>query len=269
MGSAHGPGHLGKASEEGLDGLDGREPLGSLELRPVPPAGVSATRRCRLVPASLLSRPVSSSYSSSLPEDDYYDDNAKHPPPTEKALYRPLPLRPLSPPAPDYLPDRGDPALLYSSLPRKPRRSLSLSPPPAYTVAVTVNITPRASPHTTTAMASSSSPSSTSPLLPIGLVTFLLAVDAAVTLGLVSSMVVFLHGYGSGPFPVAGPDGQAFFLSGKPANLVVNQAHTANAAGGTALVLIGFGGVFGIWFERRSMKKVRLLLPSPSPRFEE
>ncbi|KAK3905348.1 hypothetical protein C8A05DRAFT_41679 [Staphylotrichum tortipilum] len=100
-------------------------------------------------------------------------------------------------------------------------------------------------------------------LLPIGLVTFLLAVDGAVTLGLVSTMVVFLHGYGGGPFPVAGPDGDPFLLSGKPANLVVNQGHTSNAAGGTALILVGFGGVFAIWLERRSMKK----WDRPSPFF--
>ncbi|KAK3297692.1 uncharacterized protein B0H64DRAFT_129935 [Chaetomium fimeti] len=92
-------------------------------------------------------------------------------------------------------------------------------------------------------------------LLPIGLCLFLLAVDAAITMGLVSSMVSFLHHNGRGPFAVAPADGSPFPLTGLPANLVVDQGHTANAAGGTALILIGFGGSIALWLERRSRKK--------------
>ncbi|KAK3304259.1 uncharacterized protein B0T15DRAFT_234411 [Chaetomium strumarium] len=92
-------------------------------------------------------------------------------------------------------------------------------------------------------------------LLPIGLTTFLLAVDAAVSLGLVSSMVAFLHHYGRGPCPVANPTGSYFLLAGEPANLVTNQGHTTNAAGGTALVLVAFGGMIALWLEKRSRKK--------------
>ncbi len=93
-------------------------------------------------------------------------------------------------------------------------------------------------------------------LVPIGLTTFFLGLDAAVSIGLVSTMVAFLHGYGAGPFPVAGTGGAPFLLAGKPANLVTNPGHLANAAGGTALVLVGFGGIAALWLERRSRKKV-------------
>lgn len=92
-------------------------------------------------------------------------------------------------------------------------------------------------------------------LLLIGLATFLLAVDAAISLGLVSSMVGFLHGYGAGPFAVAYPRGSTFLLAGEPATLVTDQGHTANGAGGTALVLVGFGGAIALWLERRSRNK--------------
>ncbi|EAQ86677.1 hypothetical protein CHGG_07930 [Chaetomium globosum CBS 148.51] len=92
-------------------------------------------------------------------------------------------------------------------------------------------------------------------LFPIGLCLFLLAVDAAITMGLVSNMVSFLHRNGRGPFAVAPADGSPFLLAGEPANLVVDQGHTANAAGGTALILVGFGGSIALWLERRVRKK--------------
>ena len=95
-------------------------------------------------------------------------------------------------------------------------------------------------------------------LLPIGLCLFLLAVDAAITIGLVSNMVSFLHRNGRGPFAVAPADGSPFLLAGEPANLVVNQGHTTNAAGGTALILVGLGGSIALWLERRARKKVSL-----------
>ena len=93
-------------------------------------------------------------------------------------------------------------------------------------------------------------------LLPIGLTTLILAIDGAVSLGLVSSMVAFLHSSGRGPFGVASPDGSPFPMAGEPANVVVNQGHTTNAAGGTALVLVGFGGILALWLERRERNKV-------------
>ncbi|KAL2134623.1 hypothetical protein VTI74DRAFT_11280 [Chaetomium olivicolor] len=93
-------------------------------------------------------------------------------------------------------------------------------------------------------------------LLPIGLLTFLLSVDAAISLGLVSSMVAFLHSHGRGPFLAtsSNPAGSTFLLYGEPANLATNHGHTTNGAGGTALVLVGFGGIVALWLERRSRK---------------
>jgi len=94
-------------------------------------------------------------------------------------------------------------------------------------------------------------------LLPISLTTIALAIDGAITLGLVSSMVAFLHSNGRGPLEVAYPAGSTFLLAGEPANLVTDQGHTANAAGGTALILVGVGGLIALLLERRSRKLTR------------
>lgn len=96
---------------------------------------------------------------------------------------------------------------------------------------------------------------------PIVLTTFLLGVDAVISLALVSSMVYFLHHYGRGPFIIAPPDAPRFLLAGEPANLVVNQGHTANAAGGTALILVGFGGILALSVEWHSREKVNPSTP--------
>ncbi|KAK0723155.1 hypothetical protein B0T26DRAFT_643240 [Lasiosphaeria miniovina] len=84
----------------------------------------------------------------------------------------------------------------------------------------------------------------------------LLAIDAAISLSLVSSMVSFLHHRGGAWFAVAYPPGSSFNLAGHPANLIVNQGHTSNGASGTALVLVGFGGVLALWLEHRSRTKL-------------
>ncbi|KAK4172542.1 hypothetical protein QBC36DRAFT_362453 [Triangularia setosa] len=79
-------------------------------------------------------------------------------------------------------------------------------------------------------------------------VTVLLTIDAIISLALVSSTVSFLHNYGKGPFEIGYPLGvSSFLLSGHPAGLVTDHGHTVNAAGGTALVLVGGGGVLGLW----------------------
>ncbi|KAK4251679.1 hypothetical protein C7999DRAFT_37409 [Corynascus novoguineensis] len=90
---------------------------------------------------------------------------------------------------------------------------------------------------------------------PIGLTLFLLAVDAAISMGLVSSMVSFLHHNGRGPFAVASPDASPFLLAGEPVNFVANHGHTTNAAGGTALIVVGLGGSIALWLERRERNK--------------
>ncbi|KAL2021148.1 hypothetical protein VTK56DRAFT_7454 [Thermocarpiscus australiensis] len=92
-------------------------------------------------------------------------------------------------------------------------------------------------------------------LRPIAITTLLLPIDAAISMGLVTSMVAFLHGYGAGPFEVADPAGSSFLLAGEPANLVTDHGHTTNGAGGTALVLVGFGGIIALLLERRSRRK--------------
>ncbi|KAL2261899.1 hypothetical protein VTK26DRAFT_3055 [Humicola hyalothermophila] len=94
-------------------------------------------------------------------------------------------------------------------------------------------------------------------LLPISLTTTFLSIDAAISLGLVSSMVAFLHSYGRGPFEIAADPtaGSSFLLAGEPANLVTDQGHTTNAAGGTALVLVGGGGLIALLLERRARTK--------------
>ncbi|KAK4228469.1 hypothetical protein QBC38DRAFT_361708 [Podospora fimiseda] len=99
------------------------------------------------------------------------------------------------------------------------------------------------------------SPRSKSLLGPITFVLGLLVMDGIISLALVSNMVAFLHGYGKGPFEVTrASGGGTFFLAGHPQNLVTNQGHTTNAAGGTAVVLIGFGGLIALLLERRSRK---------------
>lgn len=83
----------------------------------------------------------------------------------------------------------------------------------------------------------------------------LLSIDAAISLGFVSSMVAFLHTKGGGPFEVENPAGGTFQLRGEPANLITDQGHTTNGAGGTALVLVGFGGIIALLLESKSRKK--------------
>ena len=100
--------------------------------------------------------------------------------------------------------------------------------------------------------------------VPIVFTTFLLCADAIVSLALVSSMVAFLHHGGSGPFLVGPPHGSPFLLFGEPANLVTNQGHTTNAAGGTVVILLGFGGIIALWLEWRSRSKVGPESPFPS-----
>lgn len=99
--------------------------------------------------------------------------------------------------------------------------------------------------------------------VPIVFTTFLLCADAIVSLALVSSMVAFLHHGGSGPFLVGPPHGSPFLLFGEPAHLVTNQGHTTNAAGGTVVILLGFGGIIALWVEWRSRSKVGPKSPFP------
>ncbi|EFX01909.1 hypothetical protein CMQ_4980 [Grosmannia clavigera kw1407] len=88
----------------------------------------------------------------------------------------------------------------------------------------------------------------------------LLAIDAAIELGFVTSMVAFLHsGAPSGVYEVRSSSSTSTYnISGVPLRLLVNQGHTSNGAAGTALVLICIVGVIALTGRR--------LLLSPSSR---
>lgn len=93
----------------------------------------------------------------------------------------------------------------------------------------------------------------------------LLVADAIISLAFLSTMVNFLHTVGGGPYRVTGPNGDIFLMHGEPKGLLTNQGHTTNGAGGVAVVLIGFGGLFALIKEHKSRKKVGF--PSSSKRF--
>ena len=72
----------------------------------------------------------------------------------------------------------------------------------------------------------------------------------------IANTVAFLAGRASTYFDVSYPTGSTFGLRGHPVGLMVDQGHTSNGAAGTALILIGFGGLLVIWLERRRARKV-------------
>jgi len=83
----------------------------------------------------------------------------------------------------------------------------------------------------------------------------LLVADAIISLAFLSTMVNFLHTVGAGPYRVIPPNGDSFLMHGEPANLLTNQGHTTNGAGGTVVVLLGFGGLIALIKENKSRKK--------------
>jgi hypothetical protein len=96
----------------------------------------------------------------------------------------------------------------------------------------------------------------------------ILMIDSIIELSFVSAMVGFLHGRANGFFIVdypgtdspSGPD--TFELWAKPKVLLENQGHTSNGAAGTAFVLIGFGGLLLIWWEKRRLRNTASTKPS-------
>jgi len=79
--------------------------------------------------------------------------------------------------------------------------------------------------------------------------------DAIISLAFLSTMVAFLHTSGGGPYKIAYPAGKTFEMHGEPLKLLTNHGHTTNGAGGTAVVLIGFGGLIALIMEHKSRKK--------------
>lgn len=106
------------------------------------------------------------------------------------------------------------------------------------------------------------------PFTPLLIAIPILMIVSIIELSFVSAMVGFLHGRGNGFFVVDlpgtnSPSGtNTLELWAKPANLLENQGHTSNGAAGTGFVLIGFGGLLMIWWERRRMREVCLFPPS-------
>lgn len=78
--------------------------------------------------------------------------------------------------------------------------------------------------------------------------------DGLVEVGLVGSMVGFLHDRAGKFFTIDAPNG-SFDLHGKPKGILVNQGHTSNGAGGTAVVLVGILGLLTIWLEKRRARR--------------
>ncbi|EHY59106.1 hypothetical protein HRR83_001623 [Exophiala dermatitidis] len=102
--------------------------------------------------------------------------------------------------------------------------------------------------------------------LPLYIALSLLMVDGLIEVGFVGSMVGFLHDRAGKYFTVNAPQG-TFNLHGKPAGLLVNQGHTSNGAAGTAVVLVGIGGLLTIWYEKRRQGQ-RRKQPSPSSQIQ-
>ena len=92
------------------------------------------------------------------------------------------------------------------------------------------------------------------PLFSLLVLVPILMVDAILEMSLVSAMVGFLHGRSRKPWDIISPDGSTFEMKGHPHVLLENQGHTSNGAGGTAFILIGFGGLLAIWLQKRQIR---------------
>jgi len=86
--------------------------------------------------------------------------------------------------------------------------------------------------------------------LPLHAAIGILMVDAIIEMSFVSSMVAWLHRRGGRSFDIA-YNGSSFPLHGKPLHMLANQGHTSNGAGGTAIVLVGLGGILVLWMRSR------------------
>lgn len=84
-----------------------------------------------------------------------------------------------------------------------------------------------------------------------------LMVLAVLELAFITSMVGWLHGTAKGTFAVR-YNGKTFDMAGEPKGLLVDQGHTSNAAAGTALVIVGIGGLLSLWL--RSFARTRSTL---------
>lgn len=77
-----------------------------------------------------------------------------------------------------------------------------------------------------------------------------LMVDGVLELAFITSMVAWLHNTASGTFAV-NFNGSTFDLYGAPKHFLVDQGHSSNGAAGTAIILVGFGGILTLWLRSR------------------
>ena len=81
----------------------------------------------------------------------------------------------------------------------------------------------------------------------------ILMFDSIIELSFVSSMVSWLHRRAGRDFEIS-YNGSTFPLHGKPAGLLLNEGHTSNGAAGTAFVLIGLGGILGLYLRHHASR---------------
>ncbi|RFU81366.1 hypothetical protein TARUN_815 [Trichoderma arundinaceum] len=86
--------------------------------------------------------------------------------------------------------------------------------------------------------------------LPLVIALGALMIDAVLELAFITSMVAWLHNTASGTFAV-NFNGSTFDLYGEPKHFLVDQGHSSNGAAGTAIVLIGFGGILTLFLRSR------------------
>lgn len=91
----------------------------------------------------------------------------------------------------------------------------------------------------------------------------LLLVDGIIELSFISSMVGWLHRRAGKTFDFqwdggSNPDLAGIYsITGKPEHLLVNQGHTSNGAAGTAIVIVGLGGILVLCLRRFSPRTFR------------
>ncbi|KAM0264923.1 hypothetical protein ACHAQJ_000439 [Trichoderma viride] len=86
--------------------------------------------------------------------------------------------------------------------------------------------------------------------LPLAIALGALMIDGVLELAFITSMVAWLHDTASGTFTV-NFNGSTFELYGEPKHFLVDQGHSSNGAAGTAIILIGFGGILTFWLKSR------------------
>lgn len=80
-----------------------------------------------------------------------------------------------------------------------------------------------------------------------------LMVDAIIETAFISSMVRWLHTRAGRDFEIE-YNGSTFPLHGKPETLLLDAGHVSNGAAGTALILIGFGGILALFLQSHAAR---------------